>query len=157
MSILAALVPSRFLYYTDIIKSKEGTLMTKQEISEIKKLFTPKNCSITRICGCYVDGEKNKKTELKQAFLALPEEEMFKYFEILRKSLSGTIGKNLLNLEFPLKSETEGGTQEFLLRLRDSRLKDDVTPDNSRVFEIQNYVQANYQKQISLNDLAKKL
>ena len=54
--------------------------MTKQEISEIKKLFTPKNCSITRICGCYVDGEKNKKTELKQAFLALPEEEMFKYF-----------------------------------------------------------------------------
>ena len=37
--------------------------MTKQEISEIKKLFTPKNCSITRICGCYVDGEKNKKTE----------------------------------------------------------------------------------------------
>ena len=118
MSILAALVPSRFLYYTDIIKSKEGTLMTKQEISEIKKLFTPKNCSITRICGCYVDGEKNKKTELKQAFLALPEEEMFKYFEILRKSLSGTIGKNLLNLEFPLKSETEGGTQEFLLRLR---------------------------------------
>ena len=96
--------------------------MTKQEISEIKKLFTPKNCSITRICGCYVDGEKKKKTELKQAFLALPEEEMFKYFEILRKSLSGTIGKNLLNLEFPLKSETEGGTQEFLLRLRDSRL-----------------------------------
>lgn len=34
--------------------------MTKQEISEIKKLFTPKNCSITRICGCYVDGEKIK-------------------------------------------------------------------------------------------------
>lgn len=35
--------------------------MTKQEISEIKKLFTPKNCSITRICGCYVDGEKIKR------------------------------------------------------------------------------------------------
>ncbi len=49
--------------------------MTKQEINEIKKLFTAKNCSITRICGCYVDGEKNKKTELNQAFLALPEEE----------------------------------------------------------------------------------
>ncbi len=100
--------------------------MTKQELSEIKKLLTPKNCSITRICGCYVDGEKNKKTELKQAFLALPEEEMFKYFEILRKTLSGTLGKNLLTLEFPLASEEEGGTQEFLLRLRDSKLKDDA-------------------------------
>ena len=104
---------------------RKGDTMTKQEISEIKKLLTPKNCSITRICGCYVDGEKNKKTELKQAFLALPEEEMFKYFEILRKNLSGTLGKNLLTLEFPLKSE-EGGAQEFLLRLRDSKLKDDA-------------------------------
>lgn len=100
--------------------------MIKQEISEIKKLFTQNNCSITRICGCYVDGEKNKKTELKQAFLALPEEEMFKYFEILRKTLSGSIGKNLLTLEFPLASEEEGGTQEFLLRLRNSKLKDDT-------------------------------
>ena len=100
--------------------------MTKQEISEIKKLLTQRNCSITRICGCYVDGEKNKKAELKQAFLALPEEEMFKYFEILRKTLSGTLGKNLLTLEFPLASEEAGGTQEFLLRLRDSKLKDDT-------------------------------
>lgn len=100
--------------------------MIKQEISEIKKLLTQKNCSITRICGCYVDGEKNKKTEFHQAFLALPEEEMFKYFEILRKTLSGTPGKNLLTLEFPLASEAQGGTQEFLLRLRDSRLKDDA-------------------------------
>ncbi len=100
--------------------------MTKQEISEIKKLLTQKNCSITRICGCYVDGEKNKKTEFKQAFLALPEEEMFKYFEILRKTLSGSPGKNLLTLEFPLSSEESGGTQEFMLRLRDSRLKDDT-------------------------------
>ena len=39
--------------------------MNKKEISEIKKQFTPENCSLTRICGCYVDGEKNKKTELK--------------------------------------------------------------------------------------------
>ena len=113
--------------------------MTKQEISEIKKLLTPKNCSITRICGCYVDGEKNKKTELRQAFLALPEEEMFKYFEILRKALSGTIGKNLLTLEFPLKSEEEGGTQEFLMRLKESKLKDDVLLEQFYDKIIENY------------------
>ena len=35
--------------------------MNKKEISEIKRLFTPSGCSISRICGCYVDGEKNKK------------------------------------------------------------------------------------------------
>lgn len=99
--------------------------MIKKEIAEIKKLFNPKRCSIDRICGCYVDGEKNKKTQFKQAFLSLPDEEMFKYFEILKKALSGSLGKNLLNLEFPLASEQAGGTQEFLYRLKESALKDD--------------------------------
>lgn len=116
--------------------------MIKQEISELKKLFTQRNCSITRICGCYVDGEKNKKTQLKQAFLALPEEEMFKYFEILRKTLSGTLGKNLLTLDFPLNTENEGGTQEFLLRLRDSKLKDDTLLEEyyDKIIEAYEYV-----------------
>lgn len=99
--------------------------MNKKEISEIKKQFTPNNCAITRICGCYVDGEKNKKTKLKEAFLSLSEEEMFKYFEIFKKTLSGTVGKNLINMDFPLEQEKEGGTQEFLLRLRGSKLQDD--------------------------------
>ena len=99
--------------------------MNKKEISEIKKLFNKDKCHVTRLCGCYVDAEKNVKTTLKQAFLSLEEEEMFKYINIFRSSLSGTIGKNLLNLEFPLEQEQEGGTQEFLLKLRDSRLKDD--------------------------------
>ncbi len=46
-----------------------------------------------------------KKTELKEAFLSLSEEEMFKYFEIFKKTLSGTLGKNLMNMEFPLAEE----------------------------------------------------
>ncbi|MCD8153754.1 MAG: DUF4317 domain-containing protein [Clostridiales bacterium] len=99
--------------------------MNKKEIAEIKKQFTQDRCAITRICGCYVDAEKNKKTELKAAFLSLSEEEIFKYFDIFRKTLSGTLGKNLMNLEFPLSQEAQGGTQEFLLRLRASGLTDD--------------------------------
>ncbi|MBR1598605.1 MAG: DUF4317 domain-containing protein [Lachnospiraceae bacterium] len=99
--------------------------MNKREINEIKKQFTPEHCTITRICGCYVDGDKNKKTELAQTFLMLTEEENFKYFTIFKNTLSGTIGKNLLNMEFPLEQEKEGGTQEFLLRLKSSKLEDD--------------------------------
>lgn len=113
--------------------------MNKKEIWEIKKQFKPENCSITRICGCYVDGEKNKKTELKEAFLALPEEEMFKYFEIFKKSLSGSIGKNLINMDFHLEQEREGGTQDFLLRLRDSKLKDDGLIESFYDKVIENY------------------
>ena len=103
--------------------------MNKKEIAEIKKQFTPANCAITRICGCYVDGEKNKKTKLKEAFLSLSEEEAFKYFEIFRKTLSGTLGKNLINMEFPLELEKESGAQEFLLRLRGSKLQEEELGD----------------------------
>ena len=100
--------------------------MNKKEVLEIRKQFTPANCAITRICGCYVDHEKTKKMESKEAFLSLPEEEAFKYFDIFKKTLSGTVGKNMLNLEFPLDAEMPGGTQEFLLKLRDSKLEDDM-------------------------------
>lgn len=104
--------------------------MNKKEISEIKKQFTQSNCAITRVCGCYVDGEGERKADIKEAFLSLPEEEMFKYFEIFRKNLSGTLGKNLINLEFPLAAENEGSTHDLLLRLRESRLTDDLLLDS---------------------------
>lgn len=113
--------------------------MNKKEVSEIKKLFTPAGCAITRICGCYVDSEKSKRTELKAAFLSLPEEEAFKYFTIFKGAMSGTLGKNLINMEFPLHTEEPGGTQEFLLRLRDSELKDDALLEEFYDKVIENY------------------
>ena len=106
--------------------NKEVTNMNKKEVLEIRKQFSPENCAITRICGCYVDHEKEKKMEMKKAFLSLPEEEAFKYFDIFKHTLSGTIGKNLINMEFPLDQELNGGTQEFLMRLKDSKLQDDL-------------------------------
>ena len=100
--------------------------MNKKEILEIRKQFTPENCTISRICGCYVDGEKHIVMEHKDAFGSLSEEEAFKYLDIFRHTLSGTPGKNLMDMEFPLETEAPGGTQDFLLRLRDSHLEDDL-------------------------------
>lgn len=109
---------------------------------EIRRQFTPENCAVTRICGCYVDHEKEKKAELKKAFLSLPEEEAFKYFDIFKHTLSGTLGKNLINMEFPLDQELNGGTQEFLLKLRDSKLEDDVLIEEFYDKVIENYIYA---------------
>lgn len=106
-------------------KDREDNKMNKREINEIKKQFAPERCTITKICGCYVDGDKNKKSELTQTFLMLTEEENFKYFTIFKNTLSGTLGKNLINMEFPMEQEKEGGTQEFLFRLKNSKLEDD--------------------------------
>ena len=116
--------------------------MIKTEILEIKKQFSHENCTITKICGCYVDGDKNIKTKLSESFLCLPQEETFKYFEIFKKTLSGTIGKNLINMEFPLNTEFNGGTQEFLLKLRDSELKNEALVDEfyNKIIQMYDYV-----------------
>lgn len=100
--------------------------MNKKEVLEIRKQYKPEECSITRICGCYVNGDKEIIAQSKDAFLSLPDEEIFKYLTIFKQTLSGTIGKNLINMEFPLEQEMPGGNQEFLLQLRNSKLQDDM-------------------------------
>ena len=113
--------------------------MNKREISEIKKQFKKDNNAITRICGCYVDAEKQIKTTLKEAFFALSEEEIFKYYEIFKKSLSGGIGKNLHNLEYSIHDEGPDSAHELLMKLRDEKLADDETVDTFYNKIIENY------------------
>ena len=119
---------------------KESRLiMHKKEILEIRKQYKPEECSITRICGCYVNGNKEIVAQSKDAFLSLPDEEIFKYLTIFKQTLSGTIGKNLINMEFPLAQEMPGGTQEFLLQLRASKLQDDMLLEEFYQKIIENY------------------
>lgn len=102
--------------------------MNKKEIFEIRKQFTPANCALTRICGCYVDYEKNKRLQFRESFFSLPEEEAFKYFDLFKKTLSGTVGRNLLGMSFSSVPSMEEA-QEFLLKLRASKLEDDELLD----------------------------
>lgn len=113
--------------------------MNKKEVLEIRKQYKPEECSITRICGCYVNGDKEIVAQSKDAFLSLPDEEIFKYLTIFKQTLSGTIGKNLINMEFPLDQEMPGGKQEFLLHLRDSKLQDDMLLEEFYQKIIENY------------------
>ena len=116
--------------------------MNKKQVAEIKKRFTKTKCSFTRLCGCYVDAEKQKRLTLKEAFLSLPEEEMFKYIDIFRKTLSGSIGKTMLNMEFPMEQETkEDGTQRFLMKLLESKLTDDdlLNEFYDKIISVYNY------------------
>ena len=68
---------------------KRSPNMNKKEILEIKKLFTTDKCCIQRICGCYVDANKNKVMTFKDAFLSLQDEEIFKYFKQTMQLLFG--------------------------------------------------------------------
>lgn len=100
--------------------------MNKKEISEIKKLFANENSVVSTICGCYVDGDKNKKSMMREAFLSLPQDEMHKYMAIFRKCMTGTLGRNILNMEFADAATEVTVSQQKLMDLRDSELKDDA-------------------------------
>ena len=97
--------------------------MNKSEVLELKRRLKKDACTFTRMCGCYVDGERNRIVKLEETFLNLDEEEFYKYLEIARKALSGVIGNQLLELEFPLEEEAVGGRQHFLSALKSSALK----------------------------------
>ena len=113
--------------------------MTRKELSEIKSQYTLENCGILRLCGCYVDGERNKITQFNENFLNLPEEEKHKYFDIFKKTLSGTPGKNLIDMKFNVEAYADEGARTFFMNLRDSGLKDDRRLDEFYDRIINNY------------------
>ena len=47
--------------------------MTKKDVLEIRHQFAPSTCSISKICGCYVDGDNKKVATIKEQFLTMPE------------------------------------------------------------------------------------
>ncbi|MDR3595890.1 DUF4317 family protein [Clostridium sp.] len=113
--------------------------MNKKDILELKRRLKKDECTFTRMCGCYVDGQKNIVLKIKETFLNLEEDVFFKYLEIASKTLSGTVGNNLLELNFPLDEENIGDRQLSLMELKKSRLKDDALLDNFYKLIIDSY------------------
>ena len=113
--------------------------MTKKDVLELKRRLKKNECTFTKLCGCYVNGEKNRILNLEETFLNLNEEEFYKYLEIAKKTLSGTVGNNILQLEFPLDEEKAGGKQQFLMGLRESKLKNEGLLESFYQLIIDNY------------------
>lgn len=99
--------------------------MNRKDVFEIKSRLKKTGCTFTKMCGCYVNSEKEILLSLNETFLNLEEEEFYKYLDIAKKTFSGTLGNNLLELEFPLEEEKAGGKQQFLMGLRESKLKNE--------------------------------
>lgn len=111
----------------------------KKDILELKKRFKKEQCTFTKVCGCYVNGEKHPIFNFRESFLNLDEDEYFKYLEIAKKVLSGTIGNNILELNFPLGDDLTNEKQISLMRLKNSHLNDDALLDDFYKSIIDNY------------------
>lgn len=113
--------------------------MNKQDLLELKRRFKKDECTFTKLCGCYVDGDKNEVVKFTETFLNLEEEEFYKYLEIAKKTLSGTLGNQLLELPFPMEEEFSGGKQQFLMGLKASALENEDLLDRFYELVIENY------------------
>lgn len=89
-----------------------------------------------------MDCNHEKVCKFGGKFLTLEEDEYYKYLEISNKVLSGTLGNNLLNLQFPLEEEEVGGRQQILMALRDSELNDETLLDTYYDLVIDTYDEA---------------
>lgn len=119
--------------------------MNRKDILELKRRLKKNECTFTKMCGCYVNGEKKKVLEFRESFLNLPDEDFFKFLEISKKILSGGVGNNLLELNFPLDENHTNETQNFLIQLKKSALKDDKLLRNLYYSIIDHYdISGNY-------------
>ena len=95
--------------------------ITKGDVLELRRRLKKTECTFGRMCGCYVNSGKQVVLKFRESFSELEEDEFYKYLEIAKKTLSGTLGSNLLELEFE-RSEPAAEHQKYLLALKESKL-----------------------------------
>ena len=98
--------------------------MNQKELREIRRRIQPEHNSITHIYGCYVNGGKEIIATLEESLGLMTREEQEKYLALLKKVLSGALGKNLLDLSFATKAVMDGEEYKALYELRKSEGKD---------------------------------
>jgi len=98
--------------------------MNQKEIGEIRRRFNPSKSNIGRVYGCFVNNNKEIVSNIDAALSLLPESEAEKYLSLLKKSLSGTQGKNLLDICFTAEQVSDSEEHRLLTMLRDTGLKD---------------------------------
>lgn len=99
--------------------------MIDKEISEVRRHLRRDRSNITHIYGCYVNDNKEIISEFKQSVGMMPENESDIYFALLRRSLSGALGKNLIDITFKTSQVADSPEHKLLMALRESRLEDE--------------------------------
>lgn len=98
--------------------------MNQKELSELRRRFRPEKSAISHIYGCYVNGSREIISYLDEPMGMMPQEEAEKYLGLLKKALSGTLGRNLVDIVFSTQQVMDSDEHRFLMGLRDSQLKD---------------------------------
>ncbi len=96
--------------------------MIDKEIGEIRRHLRRDRSNITRLYGCYVNENKEIISRFSQSTGLMPENESEKYFALLRRALSGALGKNLIDITFKTAQVASSPEHQLLMDLRSEKL-----------------------------------
>lgn len=98
--------------------------MNQKEIAELRRRWRPEKSAVSRIYGCFVNSSHEIVSDLDESLGMMPQEEAEKYLGLLKKALSGTLGKNLIDIVFSTQQVMDSEEHRLLSSLRASELKD---------------------------------
>ena len=98
--------------------------MNLKEVSELRRRFRMDRNAISRIYGCFVNSSREIVSYIDESMGILPQDEAEKYLNLLKKALSGKLGKNLIDIIFSTEQVADSDEHRLLMALRDSQLKD---------------------------------
>lgn len=99
--------------------------MIDKEIGEIRRHLRRDRSAITHLYGCYVNDNKEIIASFRQSTALMPENESDKYFALLRRTLSGGLGRNLIDLSFKTSQVAGSPEHKLLMDLRECKLQDE--------------------------------
>ncbi len=99
--------------------------MIDKEIGEIRRHLRRDRSNMTALYGCYVNENKEIISQFRQSTGMMPENESDKYFALLRRTLSGALGRNLIDITFKTSQVAGSPEHQLLMDLRKSQLKDE--------------------------------
>lgn len=98
--------------------------MNEKEVSEIRRRFRADKSNINHIRGVFVNEKKEIVSEFDQSLGMLSEEESGAILSVLKKALSGYIGRNLIDISFSTEQVLNSEEHKLLSTLRSSELRD---------------------------------
>lgn len=99
--------------------------MNEKEIGELRRRFRPEKSNITHVRGCYVNEKREIVSQFDQSLAMMTQTETEEILAILRRTLSGTLGKNLIDVSFDTSQVVDSDEHKLLMALRQSALQDE--------------------------------
>ena len=99
--------------------------MNDKEIAELRRRFRADKTSISRIRGAYVNEKREIISEMDQSVAMMTETETDEILSLLKKTLSGKVDTNLIDIHFTTQQVMESPQHKLLCNLRETALQDD--------------------------------